>query len=229
VVKLDNLRIDIGASDKGGVSSKVKPGDRIAFDTQYAELDDTMLRGKAFDDRVGCSVLVDILQGDSYPVDVLAAFTVQEEVGLRGAKVAAQRLQPDMALILEGTSAHDLPNPLDDADEDLVKNPGCKLGEGPVLTVMDRSMIVPPRLLNFLKEIAQSSEIPYQLKTALGGGTDGGSIHLSNSGVPTAVISMPCRYIHSPAAMLNRNDYDNMVALVNASLNNITQEIIAPA
>jgi tetrahedral aminopeptidase len=226
VVKLKNLRIDIGANNKDNAAGQVKPGDRIAFDTQFAEAGDKMLRGKAFDDRAGCSVLVDVLSGGPYAADVLAAFTVQEEIGLRGAQVAAQALNPDVALVLEGAPAHDLPNPLEDPDDEEEWNPSCVLGNGPVLTVMDRSMIVNPRLLNFLRETADSNGIPYQLKTQLGGGTDGGSIHVANGGTTTAVISVPCRYIHSPTAYLHRDDYDNALRLVQAALNGITADVL---
>lgn len=226
VVKLKNLRIDIGATSKDSAQGKVKRGDRATFDSRYMELGEKTLRGKAFDDRVGCSVLIDVLQGGPYPVDVLAAFTVQEEVGLRGARVAAQALKPDMAIALEGTTAHDVPDPTADADEVLVTNPGCKLGDGPALTVMDRSMITPPRLLNFLREVGDTEGIPYQLKTALGGGTDAGVIHLTNAGVPSLVVSVPCRYIHSPAAYLNRDDYANTVKLVQAALKQVTPEVL---
>ena len=168
VVPIKNLRIDIGASSKEGANGKVKPGDHIAFDSEYRELSETMVRGKAFDDRAGCAMLVELLQGEPYAVDVVGAFTVQEEVGLRGAKVVARHYQPDLALILEGTTAHDVPNPLADIDDDLVPNPGCRLGYGPALTVMDKSMIVNPRILNFIRETATANDIPYQLKTALG-------------------------------------------------------------
>ncbi len=180
-----------------------------------------MLRGKAFDDRAGCSLLIDLLQADPYPVDVLAAFTVQEEVGLRGAKVAAQTLNPDVAFVLEGTTAHDLPNPNAEVDDDTDVNPTCIFGGGPALTVMDRSMIADPRLIKLLRETAEAEGIPYQFKTQLGGGTDAGSIHLANAGVPSAVISMPCRYIHSPTAYLHRDDYDNGLRLIKAVLNRI--------
>lgn len=227
VVKVDGLRIDIGASSKDEASGKVKPGERIAFESTYMELGPKILRGKAFDDRVGCSLLIDILQGGPYAVDVLAAFTVQEEVGLRGAQVAAQTLQPDLAFALEGTTAHDLPDPLADPDDDEEVNPTCRLGDGPALTVMDRSMITNPRLLNFLRETADKHDIPYQLKTRQGGGTDAGSIHLSNSGVPSAVISLPCRYIHSPAALLNRDDYAHTLSLAQAALNDLTADVLA--
>ncbi|MBC8100795.1 MAG: M42 family peptidase, partial [Armatimonadetes bacterium] len=107
VVKLSNLRIDIGAKDKDDANGKVKRGDRIVFDSRFMPIGDHLVRGKAFDDRVGCALLIDVLRGGPYPVDVLAAFTVQEEIGLRGATVAAQTLNPDVALALEGTTAHD--------------------------------------------------------------------------------------------------------------------------
>lgn len=226
VKPMKDLRIDIGATSQSAAEKLVKIGDRIAFDSRYDELSDTMVRGKAFDDRVGCSLLVDIAQGGPYAVDVIIAFTVQEEVGLRGAKVAAQRLDPDLAIVLEGTTAHDVPDPMADPDDVTVNNPGCKVGYGPVLTVMDRSMITPPWLLNFLRQTADANAIPYQLKTALGGGTDAGRIHLSNAGIPSAVISMPCRYIHSPIAYLSKTDYANDLKLVQAALNNLTADII---
>src|SRR5262249_54351098 len=155
-------------------SGKVKAGDVIGFDSQFMEIGEKMLRGKSFDDRAGCSVLVDVLQGGPYPVDIVAAFTVQEEIGLRGATVAAQALNPEVAFVLEGSPAHDVPNPLAEPDEDDEANPACRLNAGPVLTVMDRSMIVHPRLLGFLRQTAEKNRIPYQLKTQLGGGTDGG-------------------------------------------------------
>lgn len=225
VVKMSSLRIDIGASSKDEVGGKVKRGDHIAFDATYAELPGGMLRGKSFDDRVGCSLLIDVLQSEAaYPVDVLAAFTVQEEIGLRGAAVAAKTLKPEIALVLEGTTANDLPNPLaeDDDNEDI--NPTCRIGGGAVLTVIDNSMIVNPRLLNAIRAIAEREGIPYQLKTSPGGGTDGGAIHIANAGIPTAVISMPCRYIHSPMAYLHKTDYDNTLKLVKTLLNSLTRE-----
>jgi endoglucanase len=225
-VKLNNLRIDIGSNGKDETSGKVKPGDRIAFDSRYMELGEKILRGKAFDDRVGCSLLIDVLQGGPYPVDVLAAFTVQEEIGLRGARVAAQAFQPSLAIALEGTTANDIPNPMADPDDSAVPNPTTRLGGGPALTVMDRSMITDPRLLNFLRRTAAANGIPYQLKTMMGGGTDAGSIHTTTVGVPSAVISVPCRYIHSPIAYLNRDDYDATLRLLQAALHALTPDVL---
>ena len=218
-VPLDALRIDVGASDK----SAAEPGDRIAFDGEYAQLSETVVRGKSFDDRVGCSVLVDILRAGPYPVTVRAAFTAQEEIGLRGATVAAQRLAPDAAIVLEGTYAYDVPDPKREADAgDLRANPGTRFGGGAVITLADRQMITDPRALAFLRETAEANDIAYQVKTMGGGGTDGGAIHLAQAGIPTMPISAPCRYIHTPRALLNLNDYESVLRLSQAVLNNIT-------
>lgn len=218
---IESLRIDVGASDK----SAAKPGDRIAFDSQFRQLSDTVVRGKAFDDRVGCAVLIDILRAGPYPVTVAAAFTTQEEIGLRGAQVAAQRLQPDAAIVLEGTYAYDVPDPLLEPDVgDLPGNPGTRFGAGAVITLADRQMITDPRAIAFLRQSAEANGIAYQVKTMGGGGTDGGAIHLAQTGVPVMPISAPCRYIHTPAALLNLEDYQSVLALAQAALNTIQPE-----
>jgi endoglucanase len=226
MVKVKDLRIDIGASNKDEANGKVKLGDRVAFDSKFMEIGSETLRGKALDDRAGCALLVDLLTGDPFAVEVAAAFTVQEEIGLRGAQVAAQTLQPDIALVLETTTAQDIPNPKADADDLTELNPVCKLGAGPVLTVIDRSMIVHPPLLNFIRSVAAREGIAYQLKTQPGGGTDGGAIHTANGGIPTAVLSLPARYIHSPAAYIRRADYAAMLKLVRAVLNAISWDAV---
>ena len=226
VVKINNLRIDIGASNKDEANGKVKIGDMIVFDAVFSELGDTMLRGKAFDDRAGCAMLIEVLRGGNYPVDILAAFTVQEEIGLRGAQVAAQYFEPDLAFVLESTTANDVPNPLAEPDDTDEPNPTCRVTGGPVLTILDRSLIVNPRLLRFLQTTAEKHGIPYQHKMHPGGGTDGGSIHMANAGVPTAVISLPCRYIHSPLAYLHRDDFANTLKLVQAALRDIDANVL---
>lgn len=226
IVKQSNLRIDIGASNKDGVNGKVKKGDRIVFDSAFYEIGDSVVRGKAFDDRVGCSLLIDLLRHGDYPVDLHVAFTVQEEIGLRGAMVAGNTTRPDVAIILEGTTANDIPDPLSDPDTPSSPNPTARMGGGPVLTVMDRSMITNPRLLGFMRSTAEANNIPYQLKTQLGGGTDAGSIHISGVGVPSAVVSLPCRYIHSPSAYLNRNDYHHAFQLVHKALHTISWDAL---
>ncbi len=223
-VPMDNLRIDVGATDKNAA----EPGDRIAFDSNYVQLGATTVRGKALDDRVGCSILVDILQNGPYPVTVAAAFTVQEEIGLRGAQVAAQRLQPDAAIVLEGTPAYDVPDPNLEIDaDDLPTNPGTRLGDGVVLTLVDGRMISDPRVLAFLRGTAEANGIPYQFKTVGGGGTDGGAIHTANTGVPTMTLSTPCRYIHTPTALMNLDDYGHALHLSQVVLNAISSATFA--
>ena len=220
-VPMDNLRIDVGGSDK----SAAQPGERIAFDATFTRLGERVVRGKALDDRVGCSALVDILAGGPYPVTVAAAFTVQEEIGLRGATVAARRIQPDAAIVLEGTPAYDVPDPMREADAgDLRRNPATRMGEGVVLTLSDASMIHDPRVIRFLRETAESKGIRYQMKTVGGGGTDGGAIHTAQTGVPTMTLSAPCRYIHTPNALLNLDDYDCQLQLSQAALRRINPD-----
>ena len=217
-VPMDSLRIDVGGSDK----SAAEPGERIAFDATFSQLSQRVVRGKALDDRVGCSLLVDILAAGPYPVTVAAAFTSQEEIGLRGATVAARRIRPDAAIVLEGTPAYDVPDPTrEPAAGDLPTNPGTRMGAGVVLTLADGRMISDPRAIRFLQELADEQGIAYQMKTAGGGGTDGGAIHTAQTGVPTMTLSAPCRYIHSPNALLDLHDYDCALRLAQAALSNI--------
>ncbi|HEX6385377.1 MAG TPA: M42 family peptidase, partial [Anaerolineae bacterium] len=139
VVKMDDMRIDVGAKNKEAASKKVKVGDCAAFVTPYQELGPAAI-GKAFDNRAGCAVLVELLRAEPYPFDLHAAFTVQEEVGLRGAQVAAYAIEPDVALVLECTPAYDLPNEKD-------VSPNVALGKGPAVYVMDSRTIQDPRLV----------------------------------------------------------------------------------
>jgi endoglucanase len=225
VVEIDGLRIDIGAASKDEAAGRVKRGERITFASAYHALEGGMLRGKAFDDRAGCSLLLDLLATpEPFPVELIAAFTVQEEIGLRGAQVVAQAVQPDVAVVLEGTTAHDVPDPMRSPDDVRTPNPTSRVGGGPVLTTVDNSMIVPPRLLAWLRETAEQAGIGVQWKSSRGGGTDGGSIHVANSGIPTAVISLPCRYIHGPSALLHTADYAASLALIRTALHTLTRD-----
>ena len=141
-------------------------GDGVVFNSSFCHLGDGRVRGKALDDRVGCSALVEILQR-RYPVTLVAAFTVQEEVGLRGGRVVAFGEEIDLALVLEATTAFDVP---DSKPHETVT---C-LGQGPALTIMDSTLIADPNLLTILRETALEQGIPYQLRRTGGGGTDGG-------------------------------------------------------
>jgi len=225
VVPLDRLRVDIGALTKEEANGKVKVGDTAAFATSYVERGKAAM-GKAFDDRVGCAVLIELIQGDPFPFDLHVAFTVQEEVGLRGARVAAQTIRPDVAFVLETTTAHDLP-PVDKDPEAPRPSPVTELGKGPALTLVDRSVIVDRRLLDHLRKTAEAEGIPFQYKRAMAGGTDAGAVFVTNEGVPSAVVSVPCRYIHGPLAHCNLDDVANTVKLMRAALARFTPDVMA--
>lgn len=219
VLDEDDLFIDIGASSQEEAERLVQRGDRAVFDTAFADLG-PRLKGKAFDDRAGCAVLATVFAAGPYPVELHAVFAVQEEIGLRGAQAAAYDINPDVAIALEGTVADDLPKEKDES-------PTTELGKGPALTVMDRSVIVDPRLLRFLMETAEAEGIPYQLKQPGVGGTDAGSIHLAREGVPSAVVAVPCRYIHSPASVLDKQDLNWTVRLVQVALRRLSPALLA--
>ncbi len=215
VVKVEGMTIDIGVSSKEEAERLVKPGDYVAFATSYEELGESSeellsAKGKAFDDRAGCVILVELLR-EQYPFDFYAAFTVQEEVGLRGAKVAAYAVEPDFAFALEGTVADDLPKEKD-------VSPTTELGKGPAITIMDRSFIADKRLVKLLVETAEREGIPYQIKAPGVGGTDAGAIHLSREGVPSATVAVPCRYLHSPVSLIRLADLRHTIELMKAAL-----------
>ncbi len=221
---IDSMYIDIGGKDgKGG---GVSVGDFATFATQFGYLgggttqrhDRGRVKGKAFDNRAGCAVVLELLRGD-YPVDLFAVFTVQEEIGLRGAQVAAYAAQPDVAFVMECTAADDLPR---DDNETPPGFPG--LGKGPAITVMDRSLIADQRLVDTLIQTAESRSIAYQFKRPGIGGTDGGAIHRSRSGVPTVVVSIPARYLHAPAAVLELTDFWDVVYLMQATLETLPSQ-----
>jgi putative aminopeptidase FrvX len=218
IVKVESMRIDIGARNKAAASRKVKVGDRAAFVTKYEELGPTAI-GKAFDNRAGCAVLIELLRADPFPFDLHAAFTVQEEVGLRGATVAAYAINPDAALILECTPAYDLPN-----KEDV--SPNVALGKGPAIYVMDSGTMQDPRLVSHIASTADAQGIPYQIRRPGGGGTNTAAIQRSQAGVPAATIGLPGRYAHTPAMMINLQDYQNMGKLAEAVLRNLTPAIV---
>lgn len=210
--KVSDLAIDIGATGQEEAEKAVPKGTYGTFATSFAELGGRFrtVKGKAFDDRAGCAVLVELLK-ECYPFDLYAAFTVQEELGLRGARVAAFRVEPDMAFVLEGTVCDDLP-------KEKEESPTTELGKGPAITLRDRSVVCDPRLVRHLVKVAEAEGIPYQFKQPGVGGTDAGAIHLVKEGVPSAVVSVPSRYIHSPVSLLSLGDFENTVKLMKAAL-----------
>lgn len=214
VMDYKQLAIDIGASSKGEAERLVHRGDCAVFVADFLELPAVnswrAVRGKALDDRVGCTVLVELLK-ETLPFELIAAFTVQEEVGLRGAKVAAYAEHPDAAVVLECTAANEVPNRKD-------VSPSTRLGEGPAVTIMDNSFIADPRLVEHFLSLAARKGIPVQVKQPNIGGTDAGAIQRSRRGVPAITIAVPARYIHSPAAIMNGDDLDHTLALVREAL-----------
>lgn len=205
-----SLTIDIGTATKAAAEGKAPLGTRVGFDSRFADLG-TVVRGRAFDDRAGCAVLIHLLQGDPYPFDLIASFTVQEEIGVRGAAVAAYRATPDIAICLEGTIADDLPKEDDES-------PTTALGKGPAISVMDRGAIYDRSLNDHLIATAASLGIPYQIKQPGIGGTNARAINQALSGVRIACVAVPCRYIHGPLAMLNKRDYQQTIQLMRAAL-----------
>lgn len=221
VTPLKNLVVDIGVSDKDEAQKLAPVGTRVTFPTEAHEVG-RLIAGKAFDDRAGCAVLVDLLQGEPLPFDLYGVFTVQEEVGLRGARVAGYTVAPDAAFVLEGTIADDLPK-----EEDV--SPTSELGKGPVITVMDRSYVADPRLLRHVVQTAKAENIPYQFKQPGIGGTDAGTIHFARGGVPSITLAVPCRYIHGPISLLDPRDLTHTLALTRAALQRLTLELLEDA
>lgn len=213
VLKIEQLVIDIGASSEDEAKRLVTLGEVATFDTKFEVLDEGGLRtvkGKAFDDRMGCAVAAALAEGE-YAVDLYLSFSTQEEVGLRGARVAAYRIEPDLGFALEGTICDDMPK-----KEDV--SPTTELGKGPAISIMDRTFVADQRLVRLLVDQAKANGIPYQFKQPGAGGTDAGAIHLSKAGVPSVAVSVPSRYIHSPVSIASLNDFDNTVALMKAAL-----------
>ena len=219
VIPSDQLVIDVGATSKAEAEKLFSKGEYAVFDTAFEEWGD-LVKGKAFDDRVGCAVLVELVARGPYPFDFYPVFTTMEEVGLRGARVAGYSVMPNVAFVLEGTICDDGPR-----DKDL--SPTTEVGKGPAISVMDRSVIADRRLVRLVLETAEAEGIPYQFKQPGKGGTDAGAIHLAQTGVPTVPISVPSRYIHSPVSVLGKSDFDNTVRLMVSTLQRLTPDVVA--
>jgi len=214
-LKIDQLYIDIGAKTKEEAEKQVKLGDYAYFLTKTEPLGEGYLKGKAFDDRVGCYVLSEIFKKD-YSLNLVGAYTVQEEVGLRGAKVAAYHVQPDFAIVLEGTIAADM---IHLEEHEWV----TELGKGPALSIMDHTTLYNPKLIEQVAQLAKNNEIPLQFRRGNSGGNDAGKIHLSREGIPTIAISVPCRYIHSTASIISEDDVKNTISLIDLILHSIPE------
>ncbi len=214
----DQLYIDIGAKSKEEAAGKVKLGDYAYFITKCEPFGEGLYKGKAFDDRVGCAILVELLKRD-YDIPLVAAFTVQEEVGLRGAKIAAYHIDPDFAIVIEGTVAADVS---DREEEEWL----TELGKGPACSLMDRTTLYNPKLIQWVTNLAREKGIPLQFRRGTSGGNDAGPIHVSKAGIPTIVLSVPCRYIHSFVSVISEEDYSACFNLINEILNNLAHKLM---
>ncbi|MCD6446430.1 M42 family metallopeptidase [Candidatus Bathyarchaeota archaeon] len=216
VITYDALFIDVGAKSREEAKKMgVRVGDVIGFDTKFTRIGKDSVIGKAFDDRAGCAVIIEAMkQLKKVECTVYAVGTVQEEVGLRGATVAAFGVYPDVGIAIDVTVAGDVPGVKE------VEAP-IKMRKGPSLTVADYGLITHPKVLKMLVEAAEENKIPYQLETGLAGTTDAARISLTREGVPSGVISVPTRYIHSPISMLSLKDLEDSVRLTVAAIEKI--------
>lgn len=208
--KFSSLYADIGADDKASAEKLVSLGDRVCFDSEFLRFGDGFVKGKAVDDRFGCCVMTELIQSE-LEYDCVFTFVVQEEVGLRGAKTAAYTVAPDFALVLEATTAADIP--LASGEKRC-----CELGKGAVVSHMDRSTIYDRELYNISKNAAAEQGIGWQTKTMVAGGNDSGAIHISGGGVRTIAISAPCRYLHSPSCTVKISDLEDCKRLAKIML-----------
>lgn len=212
VVKKEDMYIDIGATSKEDVEAAgVRPGDPVIPRADFVVMaNGKTYLSKAFDDRVGTALVISTLQAlqeQDHPNSVFGAITVQEEVGLRGARTSAWAVDPDVALILESDIAGDVPG-----IEDAVSS--VKLGAGPTVLLYDRTMIPNLKLRDFVVDTAADIGVPLQMSYVEAGGTDGGVIHMHKTGVPAVVIGVPARHIHSHSSIIHRDDYDHAVKLL---------------
>ncbi len=212
IIKAEDMFIDFGATSKDDADKiGVKAGTPATSDADLKSLGNDRVTGKAFDNRAGCAMLIDALrQMRDVKATVHAVFTVQEEVGLKGARTSAFGLNPDVALATDVTITGDHPG-IEKKDS------AIEMGKGPSVTVSDadgRGIIVPQPVLKWLKEAAESNNIPYQLEVGSGGTTDASAIHLTKEGIPSGVLSMPTRYIHTPVSVLSMNDLEKSAELI---------------
>ncbi|HIQ24045.1 MAG TPA: M42 family peptidase [Pyrodictium delaneyi] len=223
VVPLDKLFVDIGASSREEVErAGIRVGSPVDLDREAIMLLGDRVTGKAFDDRVGVAVLIKAFKEiDGFEPTVYLVVAVQEEVGLKGARVAAQQIGPDAAIAVDVTTANDMPGvePKDQV---------ARLGGGPVIKVADgrnaSGLIAHPKMLRLLIEAARSEGISHQLSILPGGTTDATAIALTGEGVPSAVVAVPTRYIHSPVELLSLSDAVNAARLVMAATRRMTRE-----
>jgi len=210
-IPIEKMFIDVGAtSQQDALDMGFHIGDPLTIHYPFIELHDGYVTGKAFDDRAGCAVMIEIarrLAEKKLDINIVFSFVVGEEVGLRGARTSAYQIDPDLAIALEGTIGADMPGVPQSSQP-------VRLGRGPAITVADRSIIVSRKLIEAIESVAEDGAIPYQYKLPTYGGTDAGVIHTTRAGILTGVVSVPCRFIHSPTSTMRLNDFENTVRLM---------------
>ena len=221
-IPLDALRIDVGQA-----GAKVKIGDRATFATRFRQLGPSLM-GKALDNRLGVATLIELVKNPppnlhGGGIELLAAFSVQEEIGLRGAQVAAYTFNPDLAIAIDSTPAYDLPA-WDDSENSAYNT---RLGAGPAIYIADGGLISDPRLVRHLAQTAQELGIPFQFRQPGGGGTDAGAIHRVRAGIPSVAMSVPGRYAHTAAMIARLSDWENTLALVYQALTRLDRSILS--
>lgn len=216
---VDQLAIDVGATSKAEAEKVAGKGEYAVFATRFRDLGGTVT-GKAFDDRAGCAMLAELVLRGPYPFTLSPVFSTMEEIGLRGARVAAFAVAPDVAFVLEGTICDDSPKKREES-------PTTEMGKGPVISVADRSVIADARLIRHVMQVASTAGLPLQVKQPGKGSTDAGAIHLARTGVPCLPVCVACRYIHSPVSMLSKRDLGQTVDLMEQALRRLTPEVLA--
>jgi endoglucanase len=211
VSKTDDMFIDVGAKNRDDAEGLgITVGTPVTIDREFATLANDRVTGKAFDNRAGVAVLIRTLQKARSPFTICGVFTVQEEVGLKGARTSAFALDPDVAIATDVTIPGDHPGIE-------MKDAPVEMGRGPVITILDssgRGLIAHKAVVNWLKEVAEKNHIPVQLEVGTGGTTDATAIHLTKGGIPSTTISIPSRYIHSPVEVLDMADIGAAVSLL---------------
>ncbi|MDX8290073.1 M42 family metallopeptidase [Metabacillus indicus] len=223
-VDIKDMFIDIGASSREeAIEFGVRPGDQAVPYFEFTVMNnEKMLLAKAWDNRIGCAIAIDVLKGlkdADHPNVVYGVGTIQEEVGLRGARTSAHAIQPDIGFGVDVGIAGDTPGISD-------KEASSKMGEGPQIILYDASMVSHKGLRDFVTGVADEMNIPYQFDAIAGGGTDSGAIHMTANGVPALSITIATRYIHSHAAMLHRDDYENAVKLITEVIKRLDDETV---
>jgi len=207
--KEEDLFVDIGAKCKEDAKSIVSKGDYFGFDSDYVEFGN-MIKAKALDDRLGCLIMIEMLKKE-WDVNLVCTFTVQEEVGLRGAKIAAKGICPDFALVIEGTTCNDLTS----VPQNLRVT---KCGGGAAISLLDSASMADKEVVGMLINAAEKRNIPWQYKASTAGGNDAGAILLLDGGIKVASISVPCRYIHSPVCVMHKADFDSCKKIIEGVL-----------